>query len=269
MGASSTVQRTKSCGPDTVAASELPVTGIAIRYPQDHVVPMHQHQHGHLIYASQGLLRVEAETGQWLVPPTSAVWLRPKVTHRLIVPVALQAHGLFIRKDICANLPATDCVVQVSGLLRETITELTCVDYTTPLSRRTHLLSELLLEELNTPPALPFHLPWPQDAQIQNVCHRLMGDPSHQATARDWASTLAISEKTFHRRFFKSTGMTFGKWWQQLRLMSSLTQLMQGTPITQVALNSGYDSHSAYTTAFKKQFGHAPSEFIRRQSVMQ
>ncbi|NYT39079.1 AraC family transcriptional regulator [Allopusillimonas soli] len=269
MGAASTVQPAKSCGPDTVAASELPVTGIAIHYPQGHVVPMHQHQHGHLIYASQGLLRVEAETGQWLVPPTSAVWLRPEVAHRLIVPVALQAHGLFIRKDICANLPTTDCVVQVSGLLRETITELTCVDYTTPLSRRTHLLSELLLEELNTPPALPFHLPWPQDAQIQNVCHQLMGDPSHQATAGDWASTLAIGEKTFHRRFVKSTGMTFGKWRQQLRLMSSLTQLMQGAPITQVALNSGYDSHSAYTTAFKKQFGHAPSEFIQRQLVMQ
>src|SRR3546814_748446 len=269
MGAASTVQSAKSCVPDTVAALELPVTGVAIHYPQGHVVPMHQHQHGHLIYASQGLLRVEAETGQWLVPPTSAVWLRPEVAHRLIVPVALQAHGLFIRKDICANLPITDCVVQVSGLLRETITELTCLDYTTPLSRRTHLLSEMLLEELNTPPALPFHLPWPQDTQIQSVCHQLMSNPSHQATAGDWASTLAIGEKTFHRRFVKSTGMTFGKWRQQLRLMSSLTQLMQGAPITQVALNSGYDSHSAYTTAFKKQFGQAPSEFIQRQSVMQ
>src|SRR3546814_5608147 len=90
----------------------------------------------------------------------------------------------------------------------------------------------MLLEELNTPPALPFHLPWPQDTQIQSVCHQLMSNPSHQATAGDWASTLAIGEKTFHRRFVKSTGMTFGKWRQQLSLMSSLTQLMQGAPIT-------------------------------------
>ncbi|WP_367379361.1 AraC family transcriptional regulator [Advenella kashmirensis] len=247
-----------------MAASDLPVTGVAMHYPQGHVVPIHQHQHGHLIYASQGLLRVEAETGQWLVPPTSAVWLRPEVTHRLVIPVALQAHGLFVHKDICANLPATDCVVQVSGLLREIITQLTCVNYAVPISRRTHLLGELLLEELSTPSALPFHLPWPQDAPIQNVCYKLMGDPSHPSTAGDWASMLAIGEKTFHRRFVKSTGMTFGKWRQQLRLMSSLAQLMQGAPITQVALNSGYDSHSAYATAFKKQFRQSPSEFIQR-----
>ncbi|TFL15069.1 AraC family transcriptional regulator [Pusillimonas caeni] len=267
MDVSSTVQPAKPCEPDAATASKPPVTGVAMHYPQGHVVPMHQHQHGHLIYASRGLLRVEAETGQWLVPPTSAVWLRPAVAHRLIVPVTLQAHGLFIRQDICAKLPTTDCVVQVSGLLREVITELTCTDYTAPLSRRTHLLGELLLEELGTPPPLPFHLPWPQDAQIQNVCHILMGDPSRDATAGDWASTLAIGEKTFHRRFLKSTGMTFGKWRQQLRLMSSLAQLMQGAPITQVALNSGYDSHSAYTTAFKKQFGQSPSEFAQRQSA--
>ena len=56
--------------------------------------------------------------------------------------------------------------------------------------------------------------------------------------------------------------MTFGRWRQQLRLMSSLTLLLQGMPITQVALASGYDSHSAYSTAFRKQFGQPPSAFV-------
>jgi len=67
--------------------------------------------------------------------------------------------------------------------------------------------------------------------------------------------------KTFHRRLLRAPGVTFGKWRQQLRLMSSLTPLMRGMPITQVALASGYDSHSAYTTAFGKQFGQPPSAF--------
>ncbi|MDF5957566.1 hypothetical protein P4110_30270 [Pseudomonas aeruginosa] len=43
---------------------------------------------------------VEAESGQWLVPPTAAVWLRPGVSHQLVVPVALQAHGLYVREDV-------------------------------------------------------------------------------------------------------------------------------------------------------------------------
>src|SRR3546814_18193141 len=109
----------------------------------------------------------------------------------------------------------------------------------------------MLLEELNTPPALPFHLPWPQDTQIQSVCHQLMSNPSHHATAGDSASTLAIGETTFHRRFVQSTGMSLAKWRKQLRLMSSLTQLMTGARLTQCALHSGTDSHSPYKNAFK------------------
>lgn len=247
---------------DAAEASMLPATGVAMRYPQGHVVPTHRHRGGHLIYADRGLLRVEAETGQWLVPPTSAVWLRPGVPHRLVVPVDLQAHGIFVNEDVCAKLPASDCVVQVSGLARELIVKLTQLGSQAKATRYAHLLGELLIEELRAPPPLPFHLPWPRDAQMQTVCQTLMRDPGHAATADDWAGKLAMGGKTFHRRFLKSTGMTFGKWRQQLRLMSSLTLLMQGAPITQAALSSGYDSHSAYTTAFRKQFGQPPSDFV-------
>lgn len=247
---------------DATEASTQPVTGVAIRYPQGHIVPMHDHRRGHLIYADSGVLRVETSTGQWLVPPTSAVWLRPGVPHRLVIPVALQAHGIFVREDICTMLPTVDCVVRVSGLARELIGKLTDRDGHERTSRYTQLLGELLIEELRAPPHLPFYLPWPQDAQMQTVCQTLMNDPGYIATADDWAGKLAVSGKTFHRRFLKSTGMTFGKWRQQLRLISSLTMLVQGAPIIQVALNSGYDSHSAYTTAFRKQFGQSPSAFV-------
>ncbi len=247
----------------TEEARRLPVSGVAVRYPAGHVVPLHKHPHGHLIYADRGLLRVEAESGQWLVPPTAAVWLRPGVEHRLVVPVALQAHGLFVREDVDARLPAADCVVHVSGLLRELIMALARADQATS-SRRMRLLGALLVEELHTQPVLPLHLPWPKGGMhspMQRVCQALLENPGDAATAAEWAARLAMGDKTFHRRFLQSTGMTFGKWRQQLRLMSSLTLLMQGMPITRVALASGYDSHSAYTTAFNKQFGQPPSVF--------
>ncbi|ACS85093.1 AraC family transcriptional regulator [Musicola paradisiaca] len=245
-------------------ACGLPVFGVTVRYPAGHVVPLHTHAHGHLIYANRGLLRVEAESGQWLVPPTAAVWLRSGVAHRLVVPVALQAHGLFVRDDVCARLPAADCVVHVSALLRELIMALTQADSPTTPSQRIRLLSALLVEELHNQPVLPLHLPWPTgdaDSPIPHVCQALLDNPCNAATAAEWADKLAMADKTFHRHFIQSTGMTFGKWRQQLRLMSSLTLLMQGMPITQVALASGYDSHSAYTTAFSKQFGQPPSAF--------
>lgn len=248
-------------------ARGLPVFGAAVRYPAGHVVPMHRHPLGHLIYADRGLLRVEAESGQWLVPPTAAVWLRPSVAHRLVVPVALQAHGLLVREDVCARLPGADRVVHVSGLLRELIMALTRADDPASSPRRLRLLGSLLAEELRAQPILPLHLPWPidgvdgTDGPMRRMCQALLNDPGNVATAGEWADKLAMGVKTFHRRFLQATGITFGKWRQQLRLMSSLPLLMQGMPITQVALASGYDSHSAYTTAFSKQFGQPPSAF--------
>lgn len=245
-------------------ARGLPIFGVAVRYPAAHVVPLHKHPYGHLIYADRGLLRVEAESGQWLVPPTAAVWLRPGVPHQLVVPVALHAHGLFVHEDICARLPAADCVVHVSGLLRELIMALARAGHQATSSRRIRLLGALLIEELHSQPVLPLHLPWPAsgaDSPMQCVCQALLENPGDDATAAEWADRLAMGDKTFHRRFLQSTGMTFGKWRQQLRLMSSLALLMQGMPITQVALASGYASHSAYTTAFSTQFGQPPSAF--------
>lgn len=245
-------------------AHGLPVFGVAARYPAGHVVPLHSHPYGHLIYADRGLLRVEAESGHWLVPPTAAVWLRPDVVHRLIVPVALQAHGLFVHDDLCRRMPSTDRVVHISGLLRELIMELARADSPSIAPKRMRLMGALFTEEMHAQPALPLHLPWPMDGKdgpIHCVCQTLLADPGNAATAVEWASKLALGQKTFHRRFVQSTGMTFGRWRQQMRLMSSLTLLMQGVPITQVALASGYDSHSAYTTAFSKQFGQPPSAF--------
>lgn len=242
-------------------SSVLAVTGVVARYPAGHSVPEHAHRRGHLLYAAQGVLLVEAATGRWLVPPTAAVWLRPGIPHRLVITVPVEVHGIFIHEDSAQHLPSEDCVLHVSGLLRELIGALTSLDPKSSHSRREQLLGDLFMEELGLQRPLPFHLPWPSDLQIRQVCDTLARDPSHPGVADDWAAKLAMSTKTFHRRFQKSTGLTFGRWRQQMRLMSSMTQLIDGAPITQVALNSGYESHSAYAVAFRKHFGLSPSAF--------
>jgi AraC-like DNA-binding protein len=72
-----------------------------------------------------------------------------------------------------------------------------------------------------------------------------------------------MSSKTFHRHFQRSTGVTFGRWRQQARLLLSLEALAQGLPVLQVALQHGYDSQSAFAAAFRRQFGVTPSAFYR------
>ena len=240
----------------------LPVTGVVERYPAGHQVPVHSHPHGHLIYATEGLLLVQASSGQWLVPPTTAVWLRPHVQHSLTATTAVSACGLFVGEEMAAQLPERDCVLHVTPLVRELIAALVGLDAAATAQRRSRLLGELLLEELKALAALPLHLPWPEDALMREICEALVQEPARSVNADAIASRHALTTKTLHRRFLKSTGMNLGKWRQQMRLMASIQWLLQGMAITRVALESGYESHSAYTVAFKKNFGCPPSEFV-------
>lgn len=242
--------------------SALAVTGVVQRYPAGHVVPAHRHRRGHLLYAIEGVLLVEADSGQWLVPPTAAVWLRPEVVHRITATVPVCVHGIFIDQALVAALPVQDCVLHITPLARELIAALVQRPQQPIPQPRDTLMGTLLVEELKAVAPLPFYLPWPEDAQMRRLCQALVQAPQEQASAEDWAQRLAMSSKTLQRRFLKSTGMNLGQWRQKMRLMASVELLLQGRPITQAALESGYESHSAYSVAFKKQFGCSPSGFV-------
>jgi len=118
--------------------------------------PRHRHHRGHLLYATEGVLLVQADTGQWLVPPTTAVWLRPGVPHQLNATTAVNVHGLFIDEILAAQLPDHDCVIHVTPLVRELIAALVRVIPQENPPLRDALLGQLLIEELRVLHPLPF-----------------------------------------------------------------------------------------------------------------
>ena len=79
----------------------------------------------------------------------------------------------------------------------------------------------------------------------------------------DWGQQLGVDEKTIQRLFRKETGMTFGQWRQQARLMQALERIALGERIIDVAGTLGYDSPSAFASMFKRQFGITPSQFFK------
>ncbi|MGE8401547.1 MAG: AraC family transcriptional regulator [Delftia tsuruhatensis] len=261
--------------PELQAAAPLPVTGVAGDYPAGMEVQEHSHECCQLLYAVQGVLEVRARSGRWVVPPTRGVWLCSGVPHSLRMRGAVQVRSLFVDAQAAQGLPVADCVIEVSPLLRELISEVArwpAAPQRGQDETRNRLVVELLLQELLQPPVVPFHLPWPQDARMAAVCRALaeegqaVGQGGERAenlaaTAADWAARLAMGEKTFHRHFLQATGLSFGRWRQRARLLSSMQALLAGRPIVQVALEAGYESHSAYSLAFRRQFGMPPSAF--------
>lgn len=215
--------------PELQAAAPLPVTGVAGDYPAGMEVQEHSHECCQLLYAVQGVLEVRARSGRWVVPPTRGVWLCSGVPHSLRMRGAVQVRSLFVDAQAAQGLPVADCVIEVSPLLRELISEVArwpAAPQRGQDETRNRLVVELLLQELRQPPVVPFHLPWPQDARMAAVCRALaeegqaVGQGGERAenlaaTAADWAARLAMGEKTFHRHFLQATGLSFGRWRQR------------------------------------------------------
>jgi AraC family transcriptional regulator len=80
----------------------------------------------------------------------------------------------------------------------------------------------------------------------------------------DQLSTIACFSKFhFHRLFTVYTGLSLKKYVKWLRLKRAAYQLVinQDTSIIEIAMNAGYESHEAFSRAFKSSLGQAPREF--------
>jgi AraC family transcriptional regulator len=76
------------------------------------------------------------------------------------------------------------------------------------------------------------------------------------------AAIAGFSVPHFHRVFTAHVGESAISYVRRLRLERAGHKLRMGAVnITEVALAAGYDTHAAFSKAFKQQFGLSPSEF--------
>lgn len=77
-----------------------------------------------------------------------------------------------------------------------------------------------------------------------------------------WASHAGLSERTLARILARETGMSFGRWRQQLTIMLALQRMATGASIQSVALDLGYESASSFVTMFRKGLGTSPGRYM-------
>ena len=88
---------------------------------------------------------------------------------------------------------------------------------------------------------------------------------SERVTLDDVARAVHVSPFHFARLFQQQTGVPVHRYLMRLRLRASLEQLADGADdITAIALELGFSSHSHFTDAFRREFGHSPSEVRER-----
>ncbi len=237
-------------------------------YAADTFIARHRHNKHQLVYAVQGVLCVHSDHGQWIVPPNRAIWMPAGVDHWIRCIGVTLMRSVYVHPGaaqpprVAIAAPGQPRAVAVTPLLRVLIVAAMAVPQPYLRDSRDGRLMALLVDELEALPTLPLHLPQPADARLRAICDALRDQPDSPDTLGDWAGRLAVDVKTIQRLFARETGMTFGQWRQQTRLLAALERLAQGHKVVDVALELGYDSPSAFATMFKRQFGQTPSRFF-------
>ena len=92
---------------------------------------------------------------------------------------------------------------------------------------------------------------------------RYIREHIHEPLDRETLAEVAgFSVPHFHRVFTAQLGESAISYVRRIRLERAARKLRMGAvDITQVALAAGYESHAAFSKAFKQQYGLRPSEF--------
>ncbi|MBM3649727.1 MAG: AraC family transcriptional regulator [Alphaproteobacteria bacterium] len=221
----------------------------------------HSHERAQLIYATAGTMRVSAAGSRWTVPPQRALWMPAGITNAIVMSSPVTMRTLYLRADAAAAMPQACQVLPVSPLLRELIVRATELPMHYDESGPAGHLVALILAELHGQQSLPLHLPLPRERRLMAVCRTLLDRPGDRRDLKDWARVVRASERTLARLFQRETGLSFGAWRQQARVLEAMGRLGAGEPVTQVALDLGYDSLSAFSAMFRRAVGASPSEY--------
>ena len=246
-------------GPEDVPR---PVAGLAWDYPAGYRVPLHQHGKAQLVFASSGVMTVSTSDGSWVVPPQRALWVPARVDHQIVMAGAVRMRTLYLDEVASAMLPTRCGVVPVSPLLRELILRAMEFEPLYPEQGVEQRLVAVLLDEIRSAPIAPLHLPLPSEARMRVVIDTLLENPADRRGLGEWASHAGAGARTLARLFERETGMTFGAWRQQLRLLRSLERLGAGESVTTVALEVGYESPSAFISMFRRNLGTTPARYF-------
>jgi AraC-like DNA-binding protein len=238
-------------------------TGTVPEYKHGHVIRTHSHPWHQLVYASRGVMTVRTPEGAWVVPTHRGVWVPAGTKHSIEMSGAVSLRTLYLVPSLSRALPDRCRALAISPLMREVILKMVELDsLSVRVPAHAHLIA-VLLDHLQVMESDAVHLPMPRDGRAKRIAAVLQNAPTERKSLNDLAKSAGGSKRTLERIFKSETGLGFGKWRQQLRLGHSMRLLAAGEPVTNVALEVGYDSTSAFISAFRLTFGKTPGQYFR------
>lgn len=222
----------------------------------------HAHREAQVMVLVRGELTCESAGALWIVPPNSALWIPPSVTHRIRARAPLEGYTVFLRPRAAPSLPKDCCTVSVTPLFRELLFRLATRPADYDRKGPDAKLVSVLLHELTTVSVENHGLPMPSDPRLRRLLDAMTAEPGSGATIKEWARRVGVGDRTLNRILVEETGLTFGRWRRQLHVLLAIQKMSRGATVQRVASELGYESASGFVTMFRKTLGVAPARYM-------
>ncbi|MFO0735330.1 MAG: helix-turn-helix transcriptional regulator [Labilithrix sp.] len=221
----------------------------------------HTHRRAQLVHAAAGVLTVATEAGRWIAPPQRAIWVPGGMKHRVASARPFRLLTLYVDPHV---LRRTTCaVVAVDRLVAELLETAGTFGPGYPKTGPEARLVQVLLDRLPALAIAPLlHLPRPTSPELVRIAKAIAQEPADRRTLEEWAALVGLGPKTAARRFQAETGLTFGRWRQQCRLLAAIEHLAAGSSVTRTAFEVGYDDVSSFIATFKASMGTTPARYF-------
>ena len=184
--------------------------------------------------------------------------LIPPGTRHQVRMLDVETNSLDIDPASVPWWPSECRVVEVGSLVRELLLAASDVDVRDGLGGRDEALLTLLLHEASRLAEVPLRIPIPHTMPFATLCRHYLSDPDLAVGNAEWSRESGMSERTFTRRFRDATGMSPATWRSRARLLAAIPFLRHQS-VTEVAGRLGYATPAAFSYAFTRVFGIAPS----------
>ena len=103
------------------------------------------------------------------------------------------------------------------------------------------------------------------DRQISPAINAIHAQPARRWTLEELARVAGISRTVFAQRFKTLVGKTAMDYLAQWRMLLAADRLRHGSEnVDAIAFSLGYESESAFSTAFKRIMACSPTQYRRR-----
>ena len=233
----------------------------------------HSHDKGQFLYTEGGVVHVKTNTRMYYLPARHYMWIPAGVRHAIYPssPKVIMRNLYFPIKAKATEFYKTEGIYHINNLVMELLLFTKNWNGDITKSQKTkypivHAFKTLLEQSVSQ--SLALELPHPTDSRLISITNYLSDTIDQEHLLPKLASNFSMTDKSLYRLFKKDLGLSFIKYYTQLRIFKSLEYLANSDyNISQIANMVGYSSLPTFSNTFSKVMGKRPSEYRKSNEI--